>query len=53
MYVRVEPSGCTERHGLAQIRLAMYLEPGDNEYEKHHSQGPERPLTEDELADQA
>ncbi len=51
MYVKVEPSGCVERHGLVQIRLAMYLEPGDYAYERYYVQVPERPLTDKELAD--
>lgn len=51
MYIKVEPSGCCERHGLVQIRLAMYLEPDDYAYERHHVQVPERPLTEEERAD--
>ncbi len=35
-YVKIEPSGCCERHGLAQVRLAMYLEETDYAYERHH-----------------
>ena len=38
MRVEVEPTGCTERKGLVQIRFAMYLEPGDYGYDVHHVQ---------------
>ena len=51
MFVRVEPSGCCERKGLVQIRFSMYLDEGDYGYAIHHVQVPERPLTEEELAD--
>ena len=50
-YVKIEPSGCCERHGLAQVRLAMYLEPTDYAYEKHYVQVCSRELTEAEIAD--
>lgn len=53
MYVKVEPSGCVGRHGLVQIRFCMYLDEGDYGYDVHHIQVPERPLTEEELADPA
>ena len=43
-YVKVEPSGCVEKHGLVQVRLAMYLEPTDYAYEKHHIQVPVIPV---------
>ena len=33
MYARVEPSGCTERYGLVQVRLSMCLEEGDFRYD--------------------
>jgi len=32
MYARVEPSGCTERYGLVQVRLSMCLEEGDQRW---------------------
>ena len=51
MFVKIEPSGCTERKGLVQIRFCMYLEPADFGYDVHHIQVPERPLTEEEVAD--
>ena len=51
MYVKVEPGGCCERKGLVQIKFAMYLEPEDYGYEIYYMQLPERPLTEEELAD--
>ncbi len=51
MLVKIEPSGCTERKGLVQIRFWMYLESGDYGYEKHHVRVPERPLTDAEGAD--
>ncbi len=38
MRVEVEPTGCTERKGLVQIRFAMYLEPDDYGYDVHHVQ---------------
>ena len=31
-YGRIEPSGCTERYGLVQVRLSMCLEEGDARY---------------------
>ena len=40
MYVKVEPTGCCERKGMVQVRFAMYLEPGDSDYTKHHVQLP-------------
>ncbi|KKL44422.1 hypothetical protein LCGC14_2365810, partial [marine sediment metagenome] len=40
MYIKIEPSGCTERRGLVQIRFAMYLEPSDYGYNKHHIRVP-------------
>lgn len=53
MYAKIDPSGCTERKGLVQVRFAMYLDPGDYGYDVHHIQVPERALTEAELADSA
>ncbi len=50
MFVKVEPSGCYERKGLVQVRFSMYLDEGDYGYDVHHIQVPERPLTEEELA---
>ena len=38
--VKIEQSGCCERHGLCQVRLAMYLEPGDYGYERCHIRVP-------------
>ena len=40
MYVKVEPSGCCERKGMVQVRLAMYLDPTDYGYDKHHVKLP-------------
>jgi len=40
MRVEIEPSGCTERRGLVQIRFAMYLSPSDYGYDVHHVQVP-------------
>jgi len=51
MYVKVEPSGCTERKGLVQVRFCMYLDEDDYGYNIHHIQVPERELTKEELAD--
>ncbi len=51
MRVQIEPSGCTERKGLVQVRFAMYLDPGDYGYDVHHVQVPERALTQEELDD--
>ena len=42
MYVKVEPSGCCERHGLVQVRFSFYLEPGDSGYEKNYVQIPKK-----------
>lgn len=53
MYVKIDPSGCTERKGLVQVRFAMYLDPGDYGYDVYHVQVPERALTEEELDDPA
>jgi len=39
-YVKIEPSGCCERHGFVQVRLAMYLEKGDYGYERTYIQVP-------------
>jgi len=41
--VKIEPSGCCERHGLCQIRLAMYLEETDYAYERHYVYVPVLP----------
>ena len=46
MFVRIEPSGCCERKGKVQIRLAMYLESGDYGYEKHHVYLPDLSFSE-------
>lgn len=35
-YVKVEPTGCCERKGMVQVRLSMYLYPGDYNYNKCH-----------------
>ncbi len=43
MYVKTEPSGICERKGFVQIRLCMYLEPGDYGYDKHYVQVPVMP----------
>ncbi|KKL44897.1 hypothetical protein LCGC14_2361100 [marine sediment metagenome] len=51
MRVEIEPSGCTERRGLVQIRFAMYLSPSDYGYDVHHVQVPGRALTQEELDD--
>ncbi len=51
MFVKVEPTGCCERKGLVQIRFSMYLDEDDYGYDKHHVLVPERPLTENGLAD--
>ena len=40
MIVKVEPTGCCVRKGMAQVRFCMYLEPGDYGYDKHHVQLP-------------
>jgi hypothetical protein len=34
MYVKIEPSGCCERKGLVQVRLAMYLGSKDYGYDR-------------------
>lgn len=40
MFAKIEPSGCLERYGLVQVRIAMYLEPGDYKYNDHHILAP-------------
>jgi len=40
MYFKVEPTGCSERKGLIQVRYCLYLDPEDHGYEKHHVQVP-------------
>lgn len=40
MYVKVEPTGCSERRGMVQVRFSMYLEPGDYGYNKYYIQEP-------------
>lgn len=40
MYYKIELSGCSERKGLVQVRYALYLDPGDHGYEKHHVNVP-------------
>ena len=40
MFVKIEPSGCMERNGIIQLRLAMYLEPDDYGYNTHYVQVP-------------
>ncbi|GAI68374.1 unnamed protein product, partial [marine sediment metagenome] len=37
-YAKIEKSGCCERHGSVQIRISMYLEPGDARYDECHIQ---------------
>jgi hypothetical protein len=39
-YVVVDPSGTCERKGMVQVRLSMYLYPGDYGYEKQYVQIP-------------
>ncbi len=34
MFVKIEPSGCVERKGMAQIRLDLFLDSTDYGYEK-------------------
>ena len=36
MYAKIEGSGCDIRKGKVQIRIAMYLEPGDARYDERH-----------------
>lgn len=43
MYVEIEPSGCSERNGMLQIRLAMYLDEGDYGYDKRYLPFPTVP----------
>lgn len=40
MYFKVEPTGCSEKRGLVQVRYCLYLDPEDYGYEKHHVQVP-------------
>lgn len=39
-YVKIEPTGCTERKGMVQVRLSMYLESGDYGYNKKLPNNP-------------
>lgn len=36
MYYKINPTGCTERNGLVQVRFDCYLEPADAGYAEHH-----------------
>lgn len=36
MYAKIDGSGCDIRKGFVQIRISMYLEPGDARYDEHH-----------------
>lgn len=36
MYYKINPTGCTERKGLVQVRFDCYLDPTDAGYAKHH-----------------
>lgn len=49
-YVKIEPSGCCEDKGMVQVRLSMFLDPGDYGFEKHHIDVPVRDLTEHEIS---
>ncbi len=40
MIVKIEPSGCSERKGMVQIRFSFYLEPGEHNYHKHYVKIP-------------
>ena len=40
MYVKVNPSGCCTRHGMVQVRLDMYLDTEDYNYNQTHIQVP-------------
>lgn len=40
MFVRVEPSGCTERKGMVQVRLDFFLEEGDARYKERRIEVP-------------
>jgi hypothetical protein len=51
MFVKVEPSGCTERKGMVQVRLDFFLDEGDARYKERRVEVPERALTEKEIAD--
>jgi len=43
-YVEIEPDGICEHKGMVQVRLNMYLYPGDYGYEKHYVQIPVIPV---------
>ena len=36
MYFKINPTGCTERKGLVQVRFDCYLDPADAGYAEHH-----------------
>lgn len=36
MYAVIETSGCSVRRGAVQIRIDLFLEPGDLKYDEHH-----------------
>lgn len=36
MYYKINPTGCTERNGLVQVRFDCYLDPLDPGYAEHH-----------------
>lgn len=40
MIAKIEPTGISVRHGKVQLRIALYLEPGDARYDEHYVQVP-------------
>lgn len=40
MYVKIEPSGCSSRRGMVQVRLSMWLEPKDDGYDIFNIDNP-------------
>ena len=35
-YIKINPTGCNERHGLVQVRFDCYFEPMDPGYAEYH-----------------
>lgn len=44
MHYKIELSGCCEKKGLLQVRYALYLDPEDYGYDKHHVHVPVIPV---------
>jgi hypothetical protein len=40
MYYKINPTGCSEKKGMVQVRYDLYLDPTDERYAEHHIQIP-------------